>query len=295
MNLTFHEEPTTVPIAGDRSVQIDPKQPWPSAYRGSRYSLVTNDDFDGPALEWKQRDLSIFAEPPKGLHRAMALVGKSHGSFRVTAGGEVITKVEADDYSNVDEAPVSDGWIPAYLGKLSGEIDFGEVESNPSTPMKDIAVWRGLPFNHGERWSVSSDGQLVWNWRDFRFASVVDHSELVAAYSEYRTNPGRLYVTEHGHVWINVPNHDVAPGKEGTIRRAITKWRDEAERTGDAATLRLVNRRMVATSKDDDPSTGHIPIHLGHLTDFDDGAVPRPVVDDESYFAVVGRYENVWE
>lgn len=296
MTLTFDEESTTVPIAGNRSVQIDPKQPWPSAYRGSRYSVVTNDDFDDAALKWKQRDLSIFAEVPDGLRRAMVLVGKSggYGSFRVTAQGEVLTKVEADEYVNVEQAPVSDGWIPVYLGTLSGEIDFGEVESNPQTPMRDIAVWKGLPFNHGERWSVSSDGELVWNWRDYRFESAFDHSELVAAYTTYRTNPGRLYVTEHGHVWVNVPNDDVAPGKERAVRQAIAKWREDAERDGDAATLRLVNRRMVATSRDDDPSTGHIPIHLGHLRDFDGGAIPRPVVDDESYFAAVGQYENAW-
>lgn len=298
MSLTFNEEPATVPIKNNQSVKIQPKQPWPSAYRGSRYSLIHDDDaFDDAVLKWKQRDLEIYAEPPRGLQDAMVLAGKSdgYGSFRVTARGEVLTKVKAEEYSNLEQAPVSEGWIPVYLGRISGDIDFGEVESNPAPPRNGVAVWRGLPFNHGERWSVSHGGTLMWIWKDYRFESAFDHSELVAAYSEYRTNPGRLYVTEHGHVWINVPHNDIATGKEQDVQQAIAEWKQKAEKAGDAATLRLVNRRMVATSQDDDPSNGHIPIHLGHLREFDDGVVPRVVVDDESYFAVVGRYEQVWE
>lgn len=299
MTLTFEEESTQVPISTDRSVRVEPKQPWPSAYRGSRYSLVSDDDFasDDALLKWKQRDLSIFADPPRGLRRAMVLAGRSggFGSFRVTARGEVITKVPADDYSNLDQAPVSEGWIPVYLGTFSGTIDFDTVDVNPAPPGDSVAIWTGLPFNHGERWSVSHDGTLIWKWRDYRFESAFDHSELVAEYGEYRPNPGRLYVTEHGHVWINVPHDDVMPGKRAEVREAIASWKQDAENRDDATTLRLVNRRLVATSQTDDPADGHLPIHLGHLRDFDDGVVPRSVVDDESYYLEVGEYENTWE
>jgi hypothetical protein len=52
---------------------------------------------------------------------------------------------------------------------------------------------------------------------------------------------------------------------------------------------------MVATSPAEDPAEGHLPIHMDHLTDFDDGVVPRPVVEDESYFVKVGEYEQVYE
>jgi hypothetical protein len=297
MSVTFTEESTTVPIAGDQSVKLAPKQPWPSAYRGSRYSLIKDTDFNDRALlKWKQRDLSIFADPPKGLQRAMTLAGKSGGlgSFRVTARGEVLTKVEAENYSNLDQAAVSEGWIPVYLGTLSGEIDFGIVEANPDPPTDTATIWRGLPFNHGERWSVSQDGRLVWNWRDYRFESAFDHSELVARYSEYRPNPGRLYVTEHGHVWVNVPHNDVMPGKRAEVKDAIRTWKQDAEEQGDTVTLRLVNRRLVATSQTDDPADGHLPIHLGHLSKFDGSIVPRPVVDDDSYYAAVSQYEQAW-
>lgn len=298
MSLMFETESTKVPISHEQSVTVSPKQPWPSAYRGSKYSLVSDEDFgDDAVLKWEQRDLSIFAEPPRGLRRTMTLAGKSggYGSFRVTAHGEVLTKVEADDYSNLDQAPVSEGWIPVYLGKLSGEMDFGSVEIDPDPPRDGVAVWTGFPFNHGERWSVSHDGKLIWKWRDYRFKSAFDHAELIAAYGDYRPNPGRLYVTEHGHVWVNVPYDDVMPDKRSEIENAVAAWKQDAEARGDASTLRLVNRRLVATSLTDDPADGYLPVHLGHLREFDGGMVPRPIVDDEEYFLEVGQYEEVWE
>lgn len=297
MTATFEEAPTTVPIDGGESVEIDPGQPWPSAYRGSQYSLVDHDDYDDSVLKWEQRDLRIFTTPPSALRRQLALLGKSggHGSVRVTADGEVLTKVPADEYPHVDRAPVSDGWIPVYVGRLSDGPEFAEVDLDPRAPRDGVGVWPGFPFNHGERWSVTTDGELRWRWKDYDFGSAFDHPELVETYRSYRPSGGRLYVTEHGHVWGNVDPDSVAPSEAAAVREAVSEWRQNAERAGDSAALRLVNRRLVATSSDDDPSNGLLPVHLGHLGQFDGGVVPRPVVNDESYFAVVGRYEQVWE
>ncbi len=75
----------------------------------------------------------------------------------------------------------------------------------------------------------------------------------------------------------------------------MREWKQEAESQGDNATLRLVNRRLVATSRGDDPATGHFPIHLGRLSEFDAGVIPRPVVDEQTYFQAVCDYEEVWE
>ena len=298
MTAKLKEDSTSVPVKNQKSVTLQPGKPWPSAYRGSKYSLVSDDDFDDAVLKWEQRDLAIFTEPPDGLRRALVLLGKSggYGSFRVTADNEVLTKVKADDYKHVDEAPVSSGWIPVYVGKLSGTLDFDEVDSDPLTPRKNnIKVWKGFPFHHGERWSVSQDGTLFWKWKDYRFESAFDHPELVAEYQKYRGTAGRLYITENAHVWVNVPKNDIAPAKQSAVRNAIKKWKQTAEQEDDTATLRLVNRRLVATSGDDDPSTGHFPIHLGQLSDFDGGVIPRPVVDEPSYFQAVCEYEHVWE
>lgn len=297
MTTKLEAEPTKVPIANGQSVEVAPKNPWTSAYRGSQYSLVSHEDFDDPVVKWEQRDLALYTEPPAGLVEAMRGAGKPNGfgSFRITARGEVITKIPADNYIHLDQAPISEGWIPVYLGLLSGRIDFGPVELNPESPSDTIGIWRGFPFKHGERWAVSHEGTLIWKWRDYRFESAFDHPELVAAYNAYRPNPGRLYVTEYGHIWINVPRNDVMPNKQQEVRQAIGSWKETAEAKGDTTSLRLVNRRLVATSQSDDPADGHLPLHLGHLRDFDGGVVPRPVVDDEAYYVAVAQYENVWE
>lgn len=297
MTAELNSTSTKVPIGNNQSVEVASGHPWPSAYRGSRYSIVTHEEFDDPVLKWEQRDLTLYTEPPAGLADALQEAGKrgGYGSVRITARGEVLTKVPADTYIHLDEAPVSDGWVPVYTGMLSGEIDFGPVNSNPTPPSDGVRIWPGIPFHHGERWSVGHDGTLVWKWRDYRFESAFDHPELVAAYDAYRPNPGRLYITEYGHIWINVPRNDVAPGKKGDIQDAVTTWKETAETNDDTTTLRLVNRRLVATSQSDDPADGHLPIHIGHLRDFDDGVVPRPVVEDETYYVAVAEYETVWE
>lgn len=298
MPATLTEVPTTVPIGDDQSVRLEAGQPWPSAYRGSRYSVVSDEDFNDVVLKWKQRDLAIFTDVPDGLRRALVLLGKSggYGSFRVTADNEVLAKIEAEDYKHTNEAPVDDGWIPVYVGKLEGKIDFDTIELDPSPPKRgSVKVWQGFPFNHGERWSVQQDGSLMWKWKDYRFESAFDHPELVSAYQTYRGTAGRLYITENAHVWVNVPKNDIAPGKEADIKRAVREWKQSAEQQDNTATLRLVNRRLVATSGDGDPSTGHFPIHLGHLSHFDEGVIPRPIVDDSSYFQAAGEYEQVWE
>lgn len=295
MNPQFSEESTTVPIGDGQSVTIEPKQPWPAPYRGSRYSVVSDDEYDDVVVKWEHRDLKIFTEPPQGLRRAMVLAGKSGGKgiFRVTAAREVLTKVKADNYSNVDQAPVSKGWIPVYLGKIA-KLRFRDVELDPDISHNSVDVWPGLPFNHGETWSVGQDDSLTWKWKDYAFESTFDHPELVQKFKSYRPRGGRIYVTETGHVWGNIDPDSVSSGKGSEIGEAVTSWKTEAERAGDAATLRLVNRRLVATSSTDDPSDGLLPLHLGHLRRFDSGMVPRPVVDDPSYFKVVGQYEQVY-
>jgi hypothetical protein len=289
---------TTVPLADGQSVTIAPGKPWPSAYRGSRYSVVSNSDYDEDVLKWKQRDLEVYTDAPDRLQRWLFTMGKKdgRGSVRVTADREVLTKVRASRYSHADAAPVDSGWIPTYVGKLRGDLGFGDVESDPDPPPDEtVAVWRGFPFNNGERWTVASGGTLAWPWRDYQFESAFDHSELIGTYAQYRDTPGRLYVTEDGHVWVNVPRDAIPAAQQAEVRSAIRRWKQRAEERGDRATLRLVNRRLVATSRAEDPSTGQFPIQIGHLRDFDGGAIPRPVVDDSTYFKAVCEYESVWE
>lgn len=290
-------EPTVVPISGSEDVELSPGQPWPSAYRGSRYSVVRSSRGNREAvLKWEYKDLRVHLELPEKLREGLRRVGKSggsgHGSLRITAAGEVLTKVQAHNYDNADEAPVSDGWIPVYVGQLSGNLAFEDVDVDPE-PLGDdeIAVWEGLPFNHGERWAVSGRGNLIWKWRDYRFQSAFDHSELVSRYRRYRQPAGRLYVTEFGHVYVNVDPDTIPDSREDLVLGTFEQWRNQADRNGNNPALRLVTRRLKSTTNTNDLRDGLLPMYIGHLSDFDGGVIPKPIVDDDLYFRACGREE----
>lgn len=298
MKTELRAESTLVQLTGGEDVEITPGQPWPSAYRGSKYSVVgAGRNNSGVVVKWEYEDLDEEAEPPGGLLQGMREVGKSggtgRGSFRVTADGEVLTKVHADDYPRVDEAPVSKGWIPVYLGQLQGTLDFDRVDNDPEIPNNgDIDIWGGLPGNHGERWVVSGRKNLIWKWKDYRFQSAFDHSELVSRYQQLRRPAGRVQVNEHGQVFVNVSASDVPTAAKKVVASAYDQWQTRAERNGNTAEMRLVERRLEATSRTGEPEDGYLPVHIGHSRDFDGGHVPRPIVDDQKYFLVCGRKET---
>lgn len=288
-------ETTDVPIEGGKDVTLQPGRPWPSVYRGSKYSLVeSRKHHRDKIVQWKHRNLQATAHPVDGLLDAMQAVGKSFdtgkGSFRVTAGGEVLTKVHADAYPHADDAPHANGWIPVYLGKLTGGIGFTELNNNPV--VEPPTIWDGLPFKHGETWSVSINDQLIWKQESFRFQSAFDHPELVETYQQFRQIAGRLYITEHGHIWINVPTKEVPDDRREEVLKIYEQWRERTEKNENDAALRLVTQRLSATSPDDDPMNGHMPLYIGHLSEFDDGLVPRPVVTDTSYFVACSHSDT---
>lgn len=286
---------TSVPIDGGNDVALSPGNPWPSVYRGSKYSLVDSKKRRrDKIIKWQYKDLQVIAEPPMGLVEAMQSVGKSFdtgkGSFRVTAGGEVLTKVNADAYPDADRAPHASGWIPVYLGKLEGGLGFEELNNDPDC--SPPAVWEGLPFNHGETWTVGVNDQLLWKHGQFRFQSAFDHSELIQKCQQYRTVAGRLYMNEFGHVWINAPSDSVPEGRKSEVRDLYNTWRETAEREGKTAALRLVTKRLEVTAQDDDPLNGHLPLYIGHLSEFDGGVIPRPVVDEPEYFVACSKADD---
>lgn len=271
-------------------VTISPGQPWPSTYRGSRYSVITSRRH-GEVIRWQYKDLCSQVYPPEGLLEVFQEVGKDHGtgkgSFRLTADGEILTKVNASDYPNLDEAPVSTGWIPVYIGKLKGILGFDQITLCPSLDTQDdIRIWTGFPFNHGERWSVSHTGSLIWTWRDYTFESAFEHPELIEKYECYRQTAGRLYINEYGHIFVNAPQSEIPTETVDDVLSVYQRWKSDADEKNQTAELRLVNRRLKVTSPDDDPMNGHLPLYIGHLDQFDDGVVPRPIVTDPSYYRV---------
>ncbi|WP_416838754.1 hypothetical protein [Haloferax sp. DFSO52] len=298
-NARLEEVPTTVPIAGRQEVTINPGKPWPSPYRGSKYSIVHSHKFNQLVMRWQHRhEIQVYNEPPEGLVEALGRLGKTAGrgtgQFRVTASREILTKVHASEYDHADEAPFAKGYIPVYVGKLAGNIEFLEFDIDPSPPAPGTAnIWDGLSFTHGESWSVSPNGSLKWKWQGFEFESAFDHPELVATYLEYRPTGGLVYITEFGHVWGNFSYRHAPDAKKVQLNRKFKEWR----RTATSSQKRLVQRRLLYT-KSQGEVDGLLPIHLGHLSSFDNGVVPKPVVEDLSYFMMVsedtggGEYGN---
>jgi hypothetical protein len=292
-------ESAFVPVEDGTDVEIRPGYPWPSPYRGSRYSLVeSRRNNRGIVCEWRYKSMTAYANPAEGLVDAVQAVGKSDGtgkgSFRITAGGEVLTKVLADNYKNVNEAPVSEGWIPVYLGRLRGSLGFTDINTDPeSDENTPLQVWEGFPFNHGEQWAVSVQDNLVWKWKDFRFQSAFTHSELIERYRRFREPPGRLYINEYGHVFVNIDPDQVPRSETDTVGEIRESWQREAEAADRTAALRLVRRRLTETAPDGNSANGLLPGYVGHLDEFDDGTIPRPVVDDARYYRAAASAETI--
>lgn len=287
------DTPATVPIADGKDVSIEPGMPYPAPYRGSKYSVIDSRRH-GTVLQWKYNDLVVHVEPPDGLLDRLESLGKSRGSgkgsVRITAGRDVLTKIHSSNYPHIAQAPVDSGWIPVYVGHLTGEFGF-DIELDPDPPDTELWVWSGFSFNHGESWGVAHDDRLVWKWQDYRFYSAFDHTDLVETYQQYRGLAGRLYINEFGHVFINIDRESVPPSEEATVERAFAEWKATVEREGNTAAQRLVNRRLKVTG-DGDPTEGLLPMYVGHLSDFDEGTVPKPVVTDPDYYVAAAREED---
>ncbi|WP_336361570.1 hypothetical protein [Haladaptatus sp. ZSTT2] len=227
----------------------------------------------------------------------MQAVGKTNGTgtgaFRITAAGEVLTKVHSDDYAHIEEAPHKRGWIPVYIGKLEGRLGFNKINNDPEVPPADeITIWDGFTFGHGERWVVNANGELIWKRKKYRFKSAFSHDELVARYEEYRQRGGRLYINEYGHIFVNAPAEEVPPAKQDEVLSTFETWKNRAKSQGDSTGLRLVTRRLKATSPNNDPKNGHLPLYIGHLEQFDEGLIPRPVVTDMNYYVACSKSAN---
>ncbi|GGC73127.1 hypothetical protein [Haloferax sulfurifontis] len=273
---------TVVPVNDNKQLTVEPGSPWPSAYRGSKYSLVSS-RLHGDVVQWSHMgDVQALTDAPRGLQDELRRLGKQggYGSFKLTASGEVLTKVPADNFPKSAQAPVNRGHIPVYVGKLNGQFDFEVVSNDPATiDPGEIQVWRGLPFKHGETWAVCSDDVLRWTWRDYYFESAFDHPDIVTTYKRLRPMGGRIYINEHGHIWGGIDRSVVPAGEQPRVAEAFTTWQQSAT----SAEKRLVERRLERTQSQA-VENGLLPVHLGHLSQFDDGMVPKPVVTDKRYF-----------
>jgi hypothetical protein len=284
---SVNRTPTNVRTYGDLVVSIESGQPWPGVYRGSKYTLRQNGSEVGIYLNYRR--LELQGSMPVGLVEALRDIGKSdgtgRGSIRITANRDVLTKIHAANYPNVDEALVDEGWIPVYVGKLSGAIELPNVDNDPDDgTLNPPCVWEGLPFKHGERWTMPVSGGPEWRIKlaqAFQFPSTHDHTDLTRTFRSFRPNGGRFRINEHGHIWMELPNDDVQNSNQ--LADKIEAWVDDARDRGRNQLLQLIHRRLEATGNGD-PKKGQFPIYLGHISKYDRGDIPTPIVTDEAYY-----------
>ncbi|ELY69584.1 hypothetical protein C488_20022 [Natrinema pellirubrum DSM 15624] len=160
-------------------------------------------------------------------------------------------------------------------------FDFQAFSNDPAPPkaVGDVSVWSGLSFKHGETWAVTSDDTLCWSWQDYYFESAFDHSEIVEIYKRFRPPGGLIYINEHGHIWGNINRENVPASEQERIGKAFSEW----QQTASNAERRLVTRRLKRMESKSAPD-GLLPMYFGHLSQYDEGLIPKPVVNDEHYF-----------
>lgn len=248
------------------SLRVKPGDPWPAPYRGSRYTVQTGRGIT--LVGWKRDPLAVQARPfPSGLARYVRAVKGSNGSFRVTPHGAVITKV-----------PVQGGsaWEPTYVGKYENDLQFDGIDNNPSNLQLGM-YWTGLPFVHGEYWRFSANtqgnGLLQWRSMGWTHPSTSPYPELTDLCLDVRPNGGRIYFTESGCIWMNVPDNELAQKHFSRFTEIQRQQLQEMKQAGMRAALRLLFERIQAT--------GCRPIYVGRVTSFDHGEPPWTAFDAE--------------
>lgn len=236
---------------------VQPGEAWPLPYRGAAYSVR---NVEGKlAVVWEWNDLLLRCQGfPSELVGEVRRLKAGNGNFRITAHGAVITKVALPDGS----------YRPVYVGTYTGDLKFPGVDSNPEG-LKAGMYWTGFPFEGGETWSVSDSddqGHLRWRYKGLWLASTKPFPGLSRRYRSLRQRGGRLYVTEHGHIWMNVRREEMTYHmREQAQRMQATQVRQFEEEENDIL-LQLIVARI--------QQTGCIPMYLGHAREFDHGEAP---------------------
>lgn len=268
---SLESESVTVPGINGEIIEIHPGDRWSLPFRGSRYSLK---EVDGKIkFCWSHMDKVYAAEKlPTGLLKAFsAYKNDTRGSLRITPYGEVITKVAKT-------------WEPVYLGKIKGDLEFEGFTLNPEK--YDVGrIWKGFHFKHGEVFAVwARDGSgdyLYWSKQGVYFRTIDEHPEICSRVREIRPRCGRLYITETGHIWMNLPTTEISSEWLPIIRDYIEEDKAELANPEYDVVLRSLSERV--------NNTHCWPIHIGHVSDYDQGKAPRTHFKTTKHFGLGGE------
>ncbi len=262
-------DPTTVPSIDGKVAEINPGDIWPLPYRGSRYRIRKIDA--SLKLCWTRYDIvHCSGSLPEGIIQAMVDHKlNSRGSLRVSPHKEAITKRQ-----------IGDGiWESVYLGKIDGVFLFDGFDLDPSK-ISTGNIWRGFHFKHGEQFAVwnraGNEDYLYWTFRGLYFRTIDKYPELCAKVREIRPRCGRIYITEYGHIWMNLPINEVSDEWTSAFRELLSK--DKLVLAKNDILLQSVYDRLRATKM--------YPIYVGHISEFDSGFAPRTHFSSGARFGI---------
>ncbi len=268
------DESTDVPAVDEKVVTVNPGDLWPLPNRGSRYTIK---GIDGrPMVCWTRLDVKHEASRlPSGLLRAMGKYrGDRRGRFVVTPYGEVIARRE-----------IKDGvWRSVYVGKLDGVLGFPGFELDPSG-LKTGNLWPGLHFIHGEGFAVwnraGNQDYLYWTRRGRYFRTIEKYPDICAEVRRIRPRCGRIYVTENGYIWMNLPSGEVSKSFQAEFHALLTEDKKVLTDGKHDILLRSIHNRVKATNC--------LPVYLGKMPGFDSGCAPRTHFLAETHFGLGGE------
>ena len=256
--------------AGGKTVKVKQGDPWPAPYRGSQYTVKGGRGLT--LVGWKRDPLGVQADPyPQQLATAVRATKGEHGSFRVTPHGAVITKVRVGGGTK---------WESRYVGLYENDLTFPGID-NALQSLEVGMYWPGLPFSHGEFWRVSPYAQgrnrLQWQSWGRTHSSTEEYPELIESCLDVRPRGGRIYITETGCVWMNVPDLELAPKHREAFRDKQEAQLITLKENGFRAALRLLRERI--------ESTGARPLYVCRIGDFDHGDPPWTLFSPEAQLA----------
>ena len=179
--------------------ELDSGDPWRGPYRGSRYTYNSRGIYY--RIPGSRRSVQA-ADYSDTLQRALLNL-KPYGSFRITEGRHVLTKVLEDAR-----------WVRKFVCDYDGSLRFTGVSLNPDKTLRPGDLWTGFYFEHGARFSLGYYDEIFchdevdWSGTSEVPASrrayvIAGHEKLLAEVRAFRPTGGRFYVNEHGKVWSN--------------------------------------------------------------------------------------------
>jgi len=194
-NLPNNDEDSEVDVNINRFTEDDfylkPENPevgekYDGVYRGTGYSLNYKKEVWW-RRDWEHLKHMIEFSDEDILDKILDLKPQG-GSFKITEGREVLTKKYDDEEKE---------YIPIYVGKFNGEIEFEDFDWDPDDIDKG-SLWPA-PYD-GSTFSVNDKNDLKVNIGGVKTSAIEGHEELTKKVLKFKNKGGRFKINENGKI-----------------------------------------------------------------------------------------------